>query len=140
VPGRGKFRIVNEGVRMTLLNDDFVPLASRDDDEGHRDLDRSSPVFLVDHSACILCDRCSRACDGVKNNNVIPRNGKGATAAIAFDLNDEMGESSCDLCDAEGELEEPKPRCVYACPHDSAHRMIGEELLKRVAAQTASEV
>src|SRR5437763_3906540 len=28
-------------------------------------IDASSPVFLVDHSACILCDRCSRACDEV---------------------------------------------------------------------------
>src|SRR5947209_3654051 len=33
-------------------------------------IDASSPVFLVDHSACILCDRCSRACDEVKKNDV----------------------------------------------------------------------
>src|SRR5947209_1539770 len=50
-----------------------------------RGLDNSSPVFLVDHSACILCDRCSRACDEVKGNNVIGRTGKGATAGIGFE-------------------------------------------------------
>ena len=38
--------------------------------------DASSPVFLVDHSACILCDRCVRACDDVKENHVIGRTGK----------------------------------------------------------------
>ncbi len=70
------------------------------------EIDQSSPVFLVDHSACILCDRCSRACDEVKNNNVIGRTGKGHAAAIGFDLNDPMGESSCVQC---GE-------CMVSCP------------------------
>jgi CRP-like cAMP-binding protein/Fe-S-cluster-containing hydrogenase component 2 len=69
-------------------------------------IDSSSPVFLVDHSACILCDRCSRACDDVKHNNVIGRVGKGPTAAIGFDLADPMGESSCVQC---GE-------CMVSCP------------------------
>ncbi len=43
-------------------------------------LDVSSPVFQVDHSACILCDRCVRACDDVQKNDVIGRTGKGVTA------------------------------------------------------------
>ena len=71
-----------------------------------RPLDDISPVFLVDHSACILCDRCSRACDEVKGNNVIGRTGKGRPAGIGFDLNDPMGESSCVQC---GE-------CMVSCP------------------------
>ena len=59
------------------------------------------PVFIVDHTACILCERCSRACGEVKNNNVIGRTGKGATAGISFDLNDAMGESSaCNAANA----------------------------------------
>ena len=44
---------------------------------GRRSLDASSPVFAVDHSACILCDRCVRACDDVMENHVIGRTGKG---------------------------------------------------------------
>ena len=40
--------------------------------------------------------------------------------------------ATCDLCDATGELDTPKPRCVYACPHDAAHRMTGEQLLAEV--------
>src|SRR5437868_1604840 len=73
---------------------------------GRREADSSSPVFLVDHSACILCDRCIRACDDVRENHVIGRTGKGATAGISFDLNLPMGESSCVKC---GE-------CMISCP------------------------
>jgi Fe-S-cluster-containing hydrogenase component 2/CRP-like cAMP-binding protein len=73
---------------------------------GRRGLDGTSPVFMVDHSACILCERCMRACDEVKKNNVIGRTGKGSTAGISFDLNDPMGESSCVQC---GE-------CMVSCP------------------------
>jgi Fe-S-cluster-containing hydrogenase component 2 len=73
---------------------------------GRRDLDSSSPVFLVDHSACILCDRCVRACDDVRENHVIGRTGKGATAGISFDLNVPMGQSTCVQC---GE-------CMVSCP------------------------
>ena len=68
--------------------------------------DDSNPVIAVNHDACILCDRCVRACDDIQGNDVIGRSGKGYTSRIAFDLNDPMGESTCVTC---GE-------CVAACP------------------------
>jgi formate dehydrogenase major subunit len=68
--------------------------------------DFSNPVIAVNHDACILCDRCIRACDDIQGNDVIGRSGKGYATRIAFDLNDPMGESSCVTC---GE-------CVAACP------------------------
>jgi len=71
-----------------------------------RGTDLSNPVIAVDHDACILCDRCVRACDDIQGNDVIGRSGKGYTTRIAFDLNDPMGSSSCVTC---GE-------CVQACP------------------------
>jgi formate dehydrogenase major subunit len=71
-----------------------------------RGVDTSNPVIAVDHDACILCDRCTRACDDIQNNDVIGRSGKGYRTRIAFDLNDPMGASSCVTC---GE-------CVAACP------------------------
>jgi Fe-S-cluster-containing hydrogenase component 2/CRP-like cAMP-binding protein len=73
---------------------------------GRRQRDSTSPVFMVDHSACILCDRCVRACNNVMENNVIGRTGKGPSAGIGFDLNDWMGDSSCVQC---GE-------CMVSCP------------------------
>src|SRR4051794_9772035 len=71
-----------------------------------RGADSSNPVIDVNHDACILCDRCVRACDDIQGNDVIGRSGKGYSTRIAFDLNDPMGESSCVTC---GE-------CVQACP------------------------
>jgi Fe-S-cluster-containing hydrogenase component 2/CRP-like cAMP-binding protein len=68
--------------------------------------DDSSPLIHVDPNSCILCDRCVRACDDIKQNYVIGRTGKGYTARIGFDLNDPMGQSSCVEC---GE-------CMLSCP------------------------
>ena len=73
---------------------------------GGRGEDFSNPVIAVNHDACILCDRCVRACDDIQGNDVIGRSGKGYATRIAFDLNDPMGDSSCVTC---GE-------CVAACP------------------------
>jgi CRP-like cAMP-binding protein/NAD-dependent dihydropyrimidine dehydrogenase PreA subunit len=60
--------------------------------------DDSSLVIAVDHNACILCDRCVRGCDVIKENHVIGRMGKGYTARIAFDLDVPMAASSCVAC------------------------------------------
>ena len=71
-----------------------------------RGQDESSLAIAVDHDACILCDRCIRGCDEVKNNFVLGRMGKGYSAGIAFDLNSPMGDSTCISC---GE-------CMVSCP------------------------
>ena len=68
--------------------------------------DVSSAVIQVNHDACIMCDRCIRACDDVQCNDVIGRAGKGYTARIAFDNDLPMGQSTCVSC---GE-------CMAACP------------------------
>ncbi len=71
-----------------------------------RTLDPSSNVIDVNHQACILCDRCIRACDDIQGNHVIGRSGKGYSTKISFDLDNPMGASSCVDC---GE-------CAAACP------------------------
>lgn len=68
--------------------------------------DDSSPVIAVDHNACILCDRCIRACDEIQSNEVMGRAGKGSSARIAFDFDQPMGQSTCVAC---GE-------CAASCP------------------------
>jgi CRP-like cAMP-binding protein/Fe-S-cluster-containing dehydrogenase component len=72
----------------------------------HRPTDDTSLVIAVDHNACILCDRCVRGCNEIRDNQVMGRMGKGYGARIAFDLNDPMGNSSCVSC---GE-------CMVSCP------------------------
>lgn len=88
----------------------FAPAAARlndhEDRSGWRSHDGSSPVIAVDHQACILCDRCVRACDDIQSNDVIGRSGKGFASEIAFDLGNPMGDSTCVSC---GE-------CVSSCP------------------------
>ena len=71
-----------------------------------RGIDDSSLAIAVDHDACILCDRCIRGCNEIKNNFVLGRMGKGYSAGIAFDLNAPMGDSTCISC---GE-------CMVSCP------------------------
>jgi formate dehydrogenase major subunit len=68
--------------------------------------DDSSPVIAVDHDACILCDRCIRACDEIQSNEVIGRTGRAFSTRIAFDLDQPMGKSTCVSC---GE-------CAASCP------------------------
>jgi len=72
----------------------------------HRPHDDSSLVIAVDHNACILCDRCVRGCNEIRNNEVIGRMAKGYKAKISFDLNNDMGGSTCVTC---GE-------CMVSCP------------------------
>ncbi len=71
-----------------------------------RGKDDSSLSIAVDHDACIVCDRCVRGCDEIKNNFVLGRMGKGYSTGIAFDLNSPMGDSTCISC---GE-------CMVSCP------------------------
>ena len=56
--------------------------------------------------ACILCDRCVRACTDVAGNEVIGRMGKGNLTSISFDDNKPMGSSSCVNCGW----------CMVSCP------------------------
>ncbi len=77
--------------------------AARPSPRGHDD---SSFFIAVDHTACILCDRCIRGCSEVKKNFVIGRAGKGYGASIAFDTDVPMAASTCVGC---GE-------CMVSCP------------------------
>jgi len=100
-------------------------------DAGLRGADASSPVIAVDHQACILCDRCIRACDDVQHNDVIGRTGKGYATRIAFDLDQPMGESTCVSC---GE-------CVAACPTGAlVNKDLGAPIRPREALHSVDSV
>jgi len=96
--------IFRYGQRLKLDQERFIRR-----DKLARPKDLSSPLMAFDPAACILCDRCSRACSDVKQNFVIGRAGKGYTARIAFDLDEPMGLSSCVQC---GE-------CMLSCPTEA---------------------
>ncbi len=85
-------------------------------------LDQSSPVIMVNHAACIMCDRCIRACDAIQSNDVIGRTGKGYSTRISFDLDLPMGESTCVSC---GE-------CAASCPTDALQHKINQKSLSEI--------
>ena len=66
----------------------------------------SHPAMTVNLAACIHCTRCVRACRESQVNDVIGYAYRGERSQIVFDLDDDMGQSSCVAC---GE-------CVQACP------------------------
>src|SRR3954469_21880655 len=82
--------------------------------------DESSLSIMVDHSACILCGRCSRGCSEIRHNFVIARQGKGYAASISFDTDLPMGSSSCVSC---GE-------CMVSCPTGALtnKKVLGQKL------------
>jgi Fe-S-cluster-containing hydrogenase component 2 len=91
-------------------------------------------IVIEDH--CIGCGLCATNCPF--GNITMPNNEK-RRLEVPDPANPERiiriaqrKASTCDLCDAEGHRNEPLPRCVYACPHDAAHRMAGEDLLREV--------
>jgi formate dehydrogenase major subunit len=101
---------------------DRIPLLLGRDRTGVLSHDNSSRVIAVDHTACILCDRCIRACDEIQCNDVIGRAGKGSITRIAFDLDVPMGESTCVSC---GE-------CAASCPTGAlTHKPLSLELVPR---------
>jgi Fe-S-cluster-containing hydrogenase component 2 len=83
-------------------------------------------IVIEDH--CIGCGLCATNCP-YGNISMAPsvQPDRVVTARPA-----QPKAATCDLCDADGEHKTPIPRCVYACPHDAAHRMSGEQLLKKV--------
>jgi Fe-S-cluster-containing hydrogenase component 2 len=71
---------------------------------------------------CIGCGLCAENCP-YGNINMIEQYDKSVKANV-------HKATTCDLCTSLGPNSEPS--CVYACPHDAAHRMTGPKLLDLV--------
>ena len=56
-----------------------------------------------------------------------PRRSRPASSASPSTYRQEKA-TMCDLCSGL----DGQPSCVYACPHDAAHRMSGEDLIRDV--------
>jgi formate dehydrogenase major subunit len=69
-------------------------------------VDASRPYFVLDHSRCILCRRCVRACDEIAANHTIGVKDRGARSMIIADMDVPFGASSCVSCGT----------CLQVCP------------------------
>src|SRR3954454_20988965 len=92
--------------------------------------DFSNPSIAIDHSACIVCDRCVRACTDVAQNYVIGRMGKGNLTSISFDNNKPMGDSTCVNCGW----------CMVSCPTGAITYSAGVQPKMPGAPLTAQEM
>jgi Fe-S-cluster-containing hydrogenase component 2 len=89
---------------------------------------RNSREIIIE-DWCIGCGKCAENCP-YGNINMHPFSTKiddpqNPGQKVKAEV---LKATMCDLC---SELD-GQPSCVYACPHDAAHRMTGKELLKQV--------
>ena len=82
---------------------------------------RESREIIIENW-CIGCGLCSENCP-YGNINMVEEVDRVQKAVV-------RKATTCDLCSSLGPNSEPS--CVYACPHDAAHRMKGTELLDLV--------
>ncbi len=68
--------------------------------------DTSNFSIAIDHGACIVCDRCVRACSDIAGHDIIGRMDKGGRTTIGFDNDKSMRDSGCVNCGW----------CMVACP------------------------
>src|SRR5207248_11042156 len=85
--------------RHGLLEPSHAPL--------HRsDVDATKSFFVLDREACILCGRCTVACDEVQQIGAISLLGRGHATRVGVFGDGSMGSSVCTSCG----------QCVATCP------------------------
>ncbi len=96
-------------------------------------IDITTEYMAIDHSRCVLCSRCVRACREIAGYNVLDYQNRGINTMISFDLNQNRCESSCLSCGA----------CLQFCPTGAisnryrTHRSVkGHDKTAQVAVDT----
>ena len=80
-------------------------------------------IIIEDH--CIGCGRCAEQCP-YGNINMHPI-GKEYRDEATGEMRQQRKAAVCDLCTDMCLTENEDPACVYACPHDAAHRVDGQK-------------
>ncbi len=88
--------VYEHGIDTVRIKGEFVP----------KPKDQSNPMIVRDHSKCVLCGRCVRACLNVQVNGVLDIANRGSESFITTFNNSTLMESNCVSCG----------QCVQACP------------------------
>ncbi len=75
------------------------------------DVDDSNPIFQLNHEACIMCGRCTTACEDIQHIGAISIAGTAEQTHIAPFMDQELIESICTTCG----------QCVSVCPTGALH-------------------
>jgi CRP-like cAMP-binding protein len=78
---------------------------------------RRNSLEIIIEDWCIGCGLCAKNCP-YGNINMHAFSGESAAEAAITKAEARMKATTCDLC-----TEHSEPNCVYACPHDAAHRV-----------------
>jgi Fe-S-cluster-containing hydrogenase component 2 len=90
---------------------------------------------IIIENWCIGCGKCAENCPyGNINMHPVPVLREDAAAPGKKVAYLQQKATTCDLCTSL----DGQPSCVYACPHDAAHRMKGRELLSLVEGGSAA--
>ena len=126
VPGNHVTRLIRDGLRFDKF---LVASSCRSCSDPYcmvgcpvGSIQRNLDGTILIRDWCIGCGLCERNCP-YGNITMHETTGRATAERVAV---------TCDYCaSADGVA-----RCVYACPHDAAHRMKGSELLEIVGAQS----
>jgi len=116
-PAKGEFGALGDAAaRHGLGEPRFAPL--------HRfDVDASKSFFVLDREACILCGRCTVACDEVQQIGAIALLGRGHTTRVGVFGDGPMAASVCTSCG----------QCVATCPTGAlSTKEAPEKIVRRV--------